>query len=79
MTGLIPGNLADRGGTISQGDGDSGGLFFLSSVPGNVDVWLGIVFCRALVGEGAISCGRRTRRQDDGRDQMPHKEKKFGD
>lgn len=28
MTGLIPGNLADRGGTISQGDGDSGGLSF---------------------------------------------------
>lgn len=34
MTGPIPGNLADRGGTISQGDasfsdGDGGGLSFV--------------------------------------------------
>lgn len=79
MTGPIPGNLADRGGTISQGDasfsdGDSGGLSFVvgpeerGRVVGNrffVGLWLG--------SKQQLDARGRT---IDARDQMPHKERK---
>lgn len=79
MTGPIPGNLADRGGTISQGDasfsdGDSGGLSFVVGPEERGRVVGNRFFVGLWLGREQAAAGRT--RQDDARGQMPHKERK---